>query len=137
MPAKDSKINPNTFTTRPEIEGTFGAILDKGQTPGVTYPVEWVEIGDPDPTFAPGTTNNQDTPIGRVPVEDFTTIMVTNALSPLRVMETLADVVAPAGLVGAMTSGQGSITNNTTGGREVYRGSKAALNMFVRSYAAR
>lgn len=84
-----------------------------------------------------GTTNNQDTPIGRVPVEDFTTIMVTNALSPMRVIETLSDVVAPAGLVGAMTSGQGSITNNTTGGREVYRGSKAALNMFVRSYAAR
>lgn len=84
-----------------------------------------------------GTTNNQDTPIGRVPVEDFTTIMVTNALSPLRVMETLSDVVAPAGLVGAMTSGQGSITNNTAGGREVYRGSKAALNMFVRSLAAR
>jgi NAD(P)-dependent dehydrogenase (short-subunit alcohol dehydrogenase family) len=36
-----------------------------------------------------------------------------------------------------MTSGQGSITNNTTGFREVYRGSKAALNMFMRSVAAR
>jgi NAD(P)-dependent dehydrogenase (short-subunit alcohol dehydrogenase family) len=36
-----------------------------------------------------------------------------------------------------MSSGQGSITNNTTGGREVYRGSKAALNMFLRSFAAR
>ncbi len=36
-----------------------------------------------------------------------------------------------------MTSGQGSITNNATGGREVYRGSKAALNMFLRSFAAR
>ena len=63
--------------------------------------------------------------------------MVTNALSPMRVIETLSDVVAPAGLVGAMTSGQGSITNNTRGGREVYLGSKAALNMFMRSYAAR
>jgi gamma-glutamyltranspeptidase/glutathione hydrolase len=26
MPAKDSKINPNPFTTRPEIEGTFGVV---------------------------------------------------------------------------------------------------------------
>lgn len=33
--------------------------------------------------------------------------------------------------------GQGSMTNNTTGMREVYRGSKAALNMFMCSFAAR
>jgi NAD(P)-dependent dehydrogenase (short-subunit alcohol dehydrogenase family) len=64
-------------------------------------------------------------------------IMVTNALSPLRVIESLQDLVTPDGLIGAMSSGQGSITNNTTGLREVYRGSKAALNMFLRSFAAR
>jgi NAD(P)-dependent dehydrogenase (short-subunit alcohol dehydrogenase family) len=84
-----------------------------------------------------GTTSNQSTPIGQVPVEDFTTVMVTNALSPVRVVETLSDVVAPAGLIGVMTSGQGSITNNTTALREVYRGSKAALNMFMRCVAVR
>jgi NAD(P)-dependent dehydrogenase (short-subunit alcohol dehydrogenase family) len=36
-----------------------------------------------------------------------------------------------------MSSGQGSVANNITGMREVYRGSKAALNQFMRSYAAR
>ncbi len=36
-----------------------------------------------------------------------------------------------------MSSGQGSISNNTTAGREVYRGSKAALNMFMRCFAVR
>jgi NAD(P)-dependent dehydrogenase (short-subunit alcohol dehydrogenase family) len=36
-----------------------------------------------------------------------------------------------------MSSGQGSIANNTKGGFEVYRGSKAALNQYMRSYAAR
>jgi NAD(P)-dependent dehydrogenase (short-subunit alcohol dehydrogenase family) len=36
-----------------------------------------------------------------------------------------------------MSSGQGSVSNNTTGMREVYRGSKAALNMLMRSFAAR
>jgi secreted PhoX family phosphatase len=41
-----------------KIEGRDNAVLDKGQTPGVTYGVEWVKIDDPDPTFAPGTTNN-------------------------------------------------------------------------------
>ena len=43
----------------------------------------------------------------------------------------------PAGLIGAMSSGQGSIANNVKGGHEVYRGSKAALNQYMRSYAAR
>ncbi|MEU6554387.1 SDR family NAD(P)-dependent oxidoreductase [Streptomyces sp. NPDC046915] len=84
-----------------------------------------------------GTTNNEQTPIGAVATADFIDVMVTNALSPMRVIEALEDLVSPAGLIGVMSSGQGSITNNTTGGREVYRGSKAALNMFLRSFAAR
>ncbi|HEY0812113.1 MAG TPA: SDR family NAD(P)-dependent oxidoreductase [Pseudonocardia sp.] len=84
-----------------------------------------------------GTTNNEETPIGAVSTDDFVDVMVTNALSPLRVIEALEDLVPPDGLIGAMSSGQGSITNNTTGSREVYRGSKAALNMFMRSFAAR
>lgn len=84
-----------------------------------------------------GTTSNEQTPIGRVATADFIDVMVTNALSPMRVIEALEDLVPPAGLIGAMSSGQGSITNNATGGREVYRGSKAALNMFLRSFAAR
>lgn len=84
-----------------------------------------------------GITLNEQTPIGAVTTADFIDVMVTNALSPMRVIEALEDLVAPAGLIGVMSSGQGSITNNTTGGREVYRGSKAALNMFLRSFAAR
>lgn len=36
-----------------------------------------------------------------------------------------------------MSSGQGSVAGNTKGGHEVYRGSKAALNQYMRSYAAR
>ncbi|MFJ9455437.1 SDR family NAD(P)-dependent oxidoreductase [Kitasatospora sp. NPDC101447] len=84
-----------------------------------------------------GTTNNERTPVGAVPTADFVDVMVTNALGPMRAIEALEDLVRPAGLIGAMSSGQGSITNNTAGGREVYRGSKAALNMFLRSFAAR
>jgi NAD(P)-dependent dehydrogenase (short-subunit alcohol dehydrogenase family) len=84
-----------------------------------------------------GTTSHPQTPIGRVPTDDFIEVMVTNALSPLRVIEALHDLVAPAGLIGVMSSGQGSIANNAVGQRELYRGSKAALNMFMRSYAVR
>lgn len=84
-----------------------------------------------------GTAGHEQTPIGAVPTAEFVEVMVTNALSPMRVIETLEDLVSPTGLIGAMSSGQGSITNNETGSRELYRGSKAALNMFLRSFSAR
>lgn len=84
-----------------------------------------------------GTTNSQQTPIGEVSTEDFIEVMVTNALSPMRVIEALQHLVPAGGLIGAMSSGQGSLTNNTVALREVYRGSKAALNMFMKSFAVR
>jgi NAD(P)-dependent dehydrogenase (short-subunit alcohol dehydrogenase family) len=84
-----------------------------------------------------GVTNNPNETIGDVTTEEFIRVMVTNALSPMRVVETLYDSVVEDGIVGVMSSGQGSVSNNTHGMREVYRGSKAALNMFMRSFAAR
>jgi NAD(P)-dependent dehydrogenase (short-subunit alcohol dehydrogenase family) len=84
-----------------------------------------------------GVTNNPNEKIGEVATEEFVRVMVTNALSPMRVLETLCDLVTVDGLIGVMSSGQGSVANNTNGQREVYRGSKAALNMFMRSFAAR
>ena len=83
------------------------------------------------------TTTDEHIKIGDVTTEEFMSVMITNALSPMRVIESLQDLVPATGLIGAMSSGQGSISNNVTGMREVYRGSKAALNMFMRSFAAR
>jgi NAD(P)-dependent dehydrogenase (short-subunit alcohol dehydrogenase family) len=80
--------------------------------------------------------NLHDT-IGEVSTEEFVHVMVTNALSPLRTIETLDGLVIDKGLIGIMSSGQGSVASNEKGGHELYRGSKAALNMFMRSYAAR
>jgi NAD(P)-dependent dehydrogenase (short-subunit alcohol dehydrogenase family) len=84
-----------------------------------------------------GITNNPNETIGEVMTEEFVRVMVTNALSPMRVVEALQHLVSPEGTIGVMSSGQGSVTNNTNGMREVYRGSKAALNTFMRSFAAR
>jgi len=85
-----------------------------------------------------GTTNRDPTQtIGEVSTEDFMHVMLTNALSPMRVVETLEPYVGSTGIIGVMSSGQGSVSNNESGQREVYRGSKAALNMFMRSFAAR
>lgn len=75
--------------------------------------------------------------IGEVSTEGFVQLMITNALSPMRVIESLEGNVSATGLIGVMSSGQGSIANNLSGQRELYRGSKAALNMFMRSFAAR
>jgi NAD(P)-dependent dehydrogenase (short-subunit alcohol dehydrogenase family) len=84
-----------------------------------------------------GVKNDDRETIADVSTEEFNRVMVTNALSPMRVIETFKDLVTPAGTLGVMSSGQGSLTNNTNGKFEVYRASKAALNMLMRSYAAR
>ena len=85
-----------------------------------------------------GTANkNPNETIAEISTEEFVRVMVTNALSPMRVIERLQDLVPPNGMIGIMSSGQGSISNNTNGRAEIYRGSKAALNMLMRSYAAR
>lgn len=85
-----------------------------------------------------GTTNRDPTQtIGEVSTEDFVNLMITNALSPMRVIESLVGNVSPTGLIGVMSSGQGSVSNNESGQRELYRGTKAALNMFMRSFAVR
>ena len=80
---------------------------------------------------------NQDETIAEVSTEEFVRVMITNALGPMRVIEALQDLVSADGLIGIMSSGQGSIAGNEKGGHEVYRGSKSALNQYMRSYAAR
>ena len=84
-----------------------------------------------------GVTSRPEGTVAQTPTDEFDRVMVTNALGPLRVIEALQDRVEPAGTIGVMSSGQGSVADNERGGHEVYRGSKAALNTFMRSYAAR
>ena len=83
------------------------------------------------------TNRNPDETIAEIARLEFVQVMETNALSPMRTIETLDGLVTVPGLVGIMSSGQGSVSGNERGGHELYRGSKAALNMFMRSYAAR
>jgi Dehydrogenases with different specificities (related to short-chain alcohol dehydrogenases) len=82
-------------------------------------------------------TADEDEIVANVSTEEFVRVMITNAVSPMRVVEGLQDLVTPNGMIGVMSSGQGSVANNESGRREVYRASKAALNMNMRSYAAR
>lgn len=84
-----------------------------------------------------GVTNDPHETVGEVTTDEFTRIMITNALSPMRAIEILQELVPVTGLIAVMSSGLGSVADNESGGWEVYRGSKAALNTFMRSFAAR
>lgn len=85
-----------------------------------------------------GTANRrQDETIAQVSTDEFVRVMVTNALGVMRTVEALGALTPPDGMIAVMSSGQGSVANNNNGGHEVYRGSKAALNQYMRSYAAR
>lgn len=136
------------------VRGTEGTVLhDLADSSAGHVEVETVDITEPtqidglhdrladrmfDLLFVnAGVTNQPEGTVAQTSTDEFTRVMVTNALSPLRVIETLQDRVKPNGTIGVMSSGQGSVANNERGGHEVYRGSKAALNTFMRSYAAR
>jgi NAD(P)-dependent dehydrogenase (short-subunit alcohol dehydrogenase family) len=84
-----------------------------------------------------GVTNGPEETVADVSTDTFVRLMVTNALSPMRVVETLQDLITPNGTIAVMSSGQASIASNTRGGFEVYRASKSALNQLMRSFAAR
>ena len=84
-----------------------------------------------------GVKNDDRETIADVSTDEFVRVMVTNALSPLRTVEAFYELVHPDGTIGVMSSSQGSVANNTNGGYEVYRASKAALNTLMRSFAAR
>jgi NAD(P)-dependent dehydrogenase (short-subunit alcohol dehydrogenase family) len=84
-----------------------------------------------------GVANGAEDRVDKVSTEEFVRIMVTNSLSPMRIVEELGELVRPKGTIGVMSSSLGSVSLNERGGWEVYRASKAALNTLMRSYAAR
>jgi len=84
-----------------------------------------------------GVANHPGETIADVSTEEFTRIMVTNALSPMRTIEALQHLVPAGGAIAAMSSGLGSVADNESGGFEIYRASKASLNTLMRSFAAR
>jgi NAD(P)-dependent dehydrogenase (short-subunit alcohol dehydrogenase family) len=136
------------------VRGTGRTPLhDLQDTVGERLEVEHVDINEPEQVDAlrgrlagrsfdllfvnAGVANAREETTADVTTEEFTRLMVTNALSPMRVIETLGDLVPEDGTIAIMSSGQGSVANNQRGGFEIYRASKSALNQLMRSYAAR
>ena len=84
-----------------------------------------------------GVATQADEPLHAIPREVVAQVYQTNAVSPIRFAEAFADRMASSGLVAFMSSRLGSVALNMTGGWEIYRASKAALNSFARSFEAR
>jgi NAD(P)-dependent dehydrogenase (short-subunit alcohol dehydrogenase family) len=136
-----------------ERKGPRSKLHDLLAKTGERLEIETVDINDPEQVTAlrgrlakrtfdllfvnAGVSNDDRETIADVSTAEFVRVLVTNALSPMRVIETLHDLVPPTGTIGLMSSGQGSVANNEVGRHEVYRASKAALNMLMRSFKAR
>jgi len=74
---------------------------------------------------------------GNVDYASWARVLDVNTMGPLRVLEAFIEHIARSErrLVVTITSGMGSIGDNTTGGSIAYRASKAAANMVMRSAA--
>src|SRR6478752_7729202 len=75
--------------------------------------------------------------IGNIDYEAWAKVLDANTMGPIRVSEAFVDHVARSErkLIVTLTSGMGSIADNTSGGSILYRSSKAAVNMVMRSLA--
>jgi NAD(P)-dependent dehydrogenase (short-subunit alcohol dehydrogenase family) len=79
--------------------------------------------------------SNQTT--GRVDYGAWAHVLDVNAMGPLRLIESFVDHLARSDrrIAVTITSGMGSLADNTSGGSIAYRTSKAAVNMVTRSAA--
>ena len=75
--------------------------------------------------------------IGHIDYEAWAKVLDANTMGPMRVSEAFVDHVARSErkLIVTLTSGMGSLADNTSGGSIAYRSSKAAVNMVMRSLA--
>jgi NAD(P)-dependent dehydrogenase (short-subunit alcohol dehydrogenase family) len=75
--------------------------------------------------------------VGDIDYDAWAKVLDANTMGPMRVSEAFVEHVARSKrkLIVTLTSGMGSITDNTSGGSIAYRTSKAAVNMVMRSLA--
>jgi NAD(P)-dependent dehydrogenase (short-subunit alcohol dehydrogenase family) len=75
--------------------------------------------------------------LGSLDYEDWRQVLEVNLLGPARVCEAFLDSLERSDrrLIVTITSGMGSLADNTSGGSVLYRTSKAAVNMLMRASA--
>jgi NAD(P)-dependent dehydrogenase (short-subunit alcohol dehydrogenase family) len=75
--------------------------------------------------------------LGSLDYEDWRQVLEVNLLGPARMCEAFLDGLerSERRLIVTLTSGMGSLADNTSGGSILYRTSKAAVNMLMRTSA--
>ncbi len=119
--------NPALTIEHVDINDEPGVAALKQRLQGQTFDLLFVNAG---------VSNGHGERLVDTTTEAFIRVMVTNALSPMRVVNALEPLVPPTGTIAVMSSGLGSVANNDRGGWEIYRASKASLNTLMRSFAA-
>jgi NAD(P)-dependent dehydrogenase (short-subunit alcohol dehydrogenase family) len=84
-----------------------------------------------------GMSTQRDTALQDMAPDAIALEFITNATAPIVLAETLLPNLPETGTVAFMTSILGSIASNAGGGMDVYRASKAALNMLGANFAIR
>jgi NAD(P)-dependent dehydrogenase (short-subunit alcohol dehydrogenase family) len=107
-----SKLNVLTATFEGRLEIETVDINDPSQVAALRGRLSSRKV---DCLFAnAGVKNDDRETVADVSTNEFVRVMVTNALSPMRVIETLQDLVSTTGTIGVMSSGQGSVANNVS-----------------------
>jgi NAD(P)-dependent dehydrogenase (short-subunit alcohol dehydrogenase family) len=84
-----------------------------------------------------GVMGKSDQTIGTIDYDDWAQVLDVNVMGPARVTEAFLERVVQSSsrTIVTITSGMGSLADNTSGGYVPYRTSKAAVNMVMRSAA--
>ncbi len=74
--------------------------------------------------------------VDQVTATELAAVLMTNSIAPVRIARRLLPNVVDGGVVAFMSSRMGSVADNLSGGMDLYRASKAALNSLTRSFVA-
>ena len=84
-----------------------------------------------------GVTGPEHASAEQVTADELASLMMTNAISPVRTARALLPLVKDGGTVAFMSSLLGSVERRTHAVAELYSASKAALNSLTRGFAAK
>ena len=120
--------NPNITLEAVDLDRPETLIALKARLADRTFDVLFINAGIMGP---------KDQSVDHVTGDEIAQLMMTNAIMPVRLARLFAPQLRSAtGVIAFMTSILGSVAEDKTGGMDLYRASKAALNSLTRSFVA-
>lgn len=120
-----AKAHANVGTEVVDIDDDASIHALAGRLKGEVYDLVFINPGVAGPRG----------PVWSASQEEARAVLYTNGVAPIRIAHALLDTVRrDTGVLAFMTSVLGSVAANTSGGMNLYRASKAALNTLTRSF---